>query len=176
MWFQDAPAWSLFWRLLSWSFVNGHLKSICHLKHFFVLLFSGLHCKADEGLRNGYAMDLDLPAHKPFASAPTICSLQTAPFWIFCYITGLIHCHIFCLLFFFGADESILWSAGLSLVNVVAYRLSILNIADCSWKENQIEMKVDAKVDVGVCRYSLLRNEWACSYVKQLIENQWKQI
>ncbi|KAJ8429390.1 hypothetical protein Cgig2_002012 [Carnegiea gigantea] len=46
--------------------------------------------EADEGFRDGNAMDIDLPANKPPPGASTICTLQTASIRVFNYISGLI--------------------------------------------------------------------------------------
>ncbi|CAL5429130.1 unnamed protein product [Camellia sinensis] len=50
---------------------------------FEVQLGKRLQClcsTADEGFRDGNAMDIDLPAYKPTPSAPSICSVQTPSF------------------------------------------------------------------------------------------------
>lgn len=55
----------------------------------FLLSFSGLCSKADEGLWDGNAMDFDISAHKPAPGAFTVYSIQTSSIRIFNNITRL---------------------------------------------------------------------------------------
>lgn len=55
-----------------------------------LVLFSlGLFCEADEGFRDGDAMDVNLPAHEPPAGASTNRSFQSPALRIFCYLPGV---------------------------------------------------------------------------------------
>lgn len=54
------------------------------------LLHAGVGCEADEGFRDGYAVDLDLPADKSTPGATAISPIQASHVRIFYNFTGLV--------------------------------------------------------------------------------------
>ncbi|KAK6119462.1 hypothetical protein DH2020_046790 [Rehmannia glutinosa] len=66
----------------------------------------GKRVQADEGFRDGYAVDFDLSAHEPSEGAPAICAIQTSPIRVFYSFTGLALLDIYLEVFGHHRDRS----------------------------------------------------------------------